>query len=275
MAAKESQSGEEKSLSSKLKSYIKNLFDFSQYDKKTLLFVAIFLFLFVFSIIILIYNYVFNPTFILRIVAEWFVNPVYKLGIIGIILFLVIMAIQGLIVPLPSEIVLLATGIIWGWFLGGIFGIIGSMLAGILCFYISRKGGRPLVEKFVGSKTLNLADDLIKKYGIWTIIISRFIPFISFDVISYASGLVDIEFKKYTIGTLIGSTFRSFFYSIVGSLLGIMPPINVNDAHTLETQAGVFNVWLLVILGVLVLMFVGYYLTNRYIEKRKLNQQEN
>ena len=272
MEAKEPENEDEKPFSSKLKMYIKNLFDFSQYDKKTILYVVIFMFLLVFSIIILIYNYVFNPTFLLWIVAEFFVNPVYNLGIMGIILFLIIMAIQGLIVPLPSEIVLLATGIIWGWFLGGLFGIVGSMLAGILCFYISRKGGRPLVEKFVGSKTLNLADDLIKKYGIWTIIISRFIPFISFDVISYASGLVDIDFKKYTIGTFLGSTFRAFFYSVVGSLLGIMPPIDVNDAHALETQAGVFNVWLLIILGVLVLMFLAYYLSNRYLEKKKINQ---
>jgi uncharacterized membrane protein YdjX (TVP38/TMEM64 family) len=274
MEANEPQTEEEKSFSSKFKRYIKNLFDFSQYDKKTILYVAIFVFLLVFSIIILIYNYVFNPTFLLWIVATWFVNPVHDLGILGIILFLVIMAIQGLIVPLPSEIVLLATGIIWGWFIGGLFGIIGSMLAGILCFYISRKGGRPLVEKFVGSKTLNLADDLIKKYGIWTIIISRFIPFISFDVISYASGLVDIDFKKYSIGTFIGSTFRAFFYSVIGSFLGIKPPIDVTDAKALEAQATIFNVWLLIILGVLILMFVAYYLTNRYLEKKKINQQE-
>jgi uncharacterized membrane protein YdjX (TVP38/TMEM64 family) len=275
MEAKESQTGENKSFGSKLKSYIKNLFDFSQYDKKTLLFVAIFVFLVVFSIIILIYNYIFNPIFLISIVAEWFVNPVFKLGVIGIVLFLVIMAIQGLIVPLPSEIVLLATGIIWGWLFGGLFGIIGSMLAAILCFYISRKGGRPIVEKFVGSKTLYLADDLITRYGIWTIIISRFIPFISFDVISYASGLVDIEFKKYSIGTFLGSIFRAFFFSIVGALSGITAPIDLTDIKALEAQAGIFNGWLLIILGVLILMFIAYYLTNRYFEKKKINQQEN
>ncbi|GAG85872.1 unnamed protein product, partial [marine sediment metagenome] len=123
------------------------------------------------------------------------------------------MAIQGLLVPIPSEVVLLATGMIWGWFFGGIMGIIGSMAASLLCFYISRKGGRPLAKKFVGESGLNMADNLIKKYGITAIIISRFIPFISFDVISYASGLVDIDVKKYSIGTLIGSIFRAFFYS--------------------------------------------------------------
>ncbi|GAH59699.1 unnamed protein product [marine sediment metagenome] len=90
-------------------------------------------------------------------------------------------------------------------------GVIGSMAAALLCFYVSKKGGRPLVKKFVGENAIDMADDLIQKYGIKVIIISRFIPFISFDVISYASGLVDIDVKKYSIGTLIGSIFRAFF----------------------------------------------------------------
>ena len=274
MEAQESQSKEKKPFISKLKTYLKNLFDFTQYDKKTILYIILFIFLFVISVILLIYNYLIDTTFLLRIVAEWFVNPVYELQLLGIILFLVIMAIQGLIVPLPSEVVLLATGIIWGWFFGGLLGIIGSMAAGVLCFYISRKGGRPLVEKFIGAKQLNLADDLIKKYGVKAILISRFIPFISFDVISYASGLVDIDFKKYSIGTFLGSIFRAFFYSVVGALLGITPPIDVNDAEALKAQADVFNVVLLIILGVLILMFVAYYLTNHYLERRKTNQKE-
>ena len=274
MEAQESQSKENEPFISKLKTYLKNLFDFTQYDKKTILFIIVFIFLFVISVFLLIYNYVFEPTFLLRIVADYFVNPVYDLQWIGILLFLVIMALQGLIVPLPSEVVLLATGIIWGWFFGGLLGIIGSMAAGTLCFYISRKGGRPLVEKLIGAKQLNLADNLIKKYGIKTIVISRFIPFISFDVISYASGLVDLDFKKYSIGTFLGSIFRAFFYSVVGALLGISPPINVNDAEALEAQAEVFNVVLLIILGVLVLILLAYYFTNRYLEKKKTNQKE-
>jgi len=274
MEAQESQTKEKKPFISKLKAYLKNLFDFTQYDKKTILFIIVFIFLFVISVLLLIYNYFIDTTFLLRIVADFFVNPIYYLQWIGILLFLVVMALQGLIVPLPSEIVLLATGIIWGWFFGGLLGIIGSMAAGILCFFVSKKGGRPLVEKFIGAKQLNLADDIIKKYGIKAIIISRFIPFIPFDVISYASGLVDIDFKKYTIGTFLGSIFRAFFYSVVGSLLGIPVPMHLEDVVALEAQAEIFNGVLLIILGVLVLMFVAYYLTNRYIEKKKANPKE-
>ncbi|MFX1478949.1 MAG: TVP38/TMEM64 family protein [Promethearchaeota archaeon] len=258
----------------KLRNYIKNLFDLSQLDKKTILYIIIFLILIGLSLFLLIYNYFIDDTFIYTIVAKFFVNPVSDLGIIGIFLFILIMAVQGLIVPIPSEVVLLATGMIWGWLLGGIFGVIGSMAAALLCFYVSKKGGRPLAKKFVGERAIDLADNLIQKYGIKAIIVSRLIPFIPFDLISYASGLVDIDVKRYSIGTLIGSVFRAFFYSVWGFLLfgGTELPIDFSDVAKLEAQAGVFNWILLIVLGLLVLMFIAYFFTARYFGKKRLEE---
>ncbi|MHA2289082.1 MAG: TVP38/TMEM64 family protein [Promethearchaeota archaeon] len=258
----------DESFSIKFKKYVRNLFNFSQYSIKTILFVILFVALVVLSLAILIYNYFFDTTFVYRIVAEWFVNPIWASGYLGILLFIGIMAIQGLIVPIPSEVVLLATGMIWGWLFGGIMGIIGSMAASLLCFYISRRGGRPLAQKFVGESGLAMADRLIQKYGVKAIIVSRFIPFISFDVISYASGLVDIDIKKYSIGTLIGSIFRAFFYSVWGALLGFTPPIDTTDVGLIRAQSEVFNVILLVVLAILVVMFLLYYLISKFYEKK-------
>ena len=265
---------EKQTFSAKLKKYFKNLIDFSQIDKKTILYIIIFIFLVVISIFLLYWNYFVDRTFIYLIIAKWFVNPIFELEILGMFLFIGIMAIQGLLVPIPSEIVLLATGMIWGWALGGFMGVIGSMAAALLCFYVSKKGGRPLAKKFVGENAIDMADDLIQKYGIKVIIISRFIPFISFDVISYASGLVDIDVKKYSIGTLIGSIFRAFFYSIWGALLGFTPPIDTTDVQLIEDQAGIFNMILLIVLAVLAGMFLAYFLLAKYYEKKKQERKD-
>ena len=153
-------------------------------------------------------------------------------------------------------------------------GVIGSMAAALLCFYVSKKGGRPLVKKFVGDKAIDMADDLINKYGIKAIIASRLVPFISFDVISYASGLVDIDLKKYSIGTLIGSVFRAFFYSVLGVLLGFRPPIDTGNVASMRSQAEIFNWVLLIVLAVLVLMVVAYFFTARSLDKKRQNTTE-
>ena len=249
----------------RLKKYVRNLFKFSQYDKKTLLYIVIFGAIAIFSVFIFIYNYFVDTTFLYTIVLH-FVNGVQMLGFWGIFLFIGIMAIQGLIIPIPSEIVLLSTGMIWGFWGGGVMGIIGSMAAGILCFYISRLGGRPLVEKFIGEKAMLMADNFIEKNGIWAILISRTIPFIAFDPISYVSGLVEMDVKKYTIGTLIGAIPRAFFYAFLGASFGIDP-----NNPNIEAQSAMFNLLFLVICAVLGGMFVAYYLYSKYYAKKKLN----
>ncbi|MBD3197855.1 MAG: hypothetical protein GF317_22580 [Candidatus Lokiarchaeota archaeon] len=261
---------QKKSFSDKIKAYFRNLVDFSNYDKKTIVFIIIMIILLGISLYLVYILLFVDETILYRIVVEWFVNPIYNLGVFGIFLFIGVMALQGLIIPIPSEIVLLATGMIWGWILGGIMGIIGSIAAGVLCFYISRKGGRPLAEKLVGETAIHMADNFIHKYGIGAILVARFLPFIAFDPISYASGLVDMDVKKYTFGTTVGSIPRAFFYSVLGASLGIVPPINFSELplDQVEAQAATFNLILIIIAIVLFIMFLGYYLVNLYWKKK-------
>ncbi|MBY8984337.1 MAG: VTT domain-containing protein [Candidatus Lokiarchaeota archaeon] len=267
-------SEEKSAVSEKIKSYFKNLLDFSQYDIKTILYILLFIALIIASLVLLYFIYFVDNTILYRFVIGFFVNPVYNLGILGILLFVLIMALQGLLVPLPSEIVLLATGMIWGWFYGGIMGIVGSMTAGLLCYYISKRGGRPLAEKFVGEKAIEIADKFIKKHGMKAIIITRFIPVIPFDVISYTAGIVDIDVKKYSIGTLIGSIFRAFFYATLGSLLfmgySLTLPLDFDllPLNVILAQSNYFNNILLIILASLAIMFFIYYLLIKKLGKR-------
>ncbi|MBA7673686.1 hypothetical protein ES703_81889 [subsurface metagenome] len=268
-----SQAKEKKPFSLKVKEYIRNIFDFSTYDTKTIVYMIIFIFLFGISVYLLYYIYFVDQTFLYILVVVWFVNPIIRLGIWGMFLFIGVMAIQGLLVPIPSELVLLSAGIIWGFWIGGIMGIIGSMAAGLLCYYIASKGGRPLAEKFVGKSALNMADHFIEKYGTAAILIARLLPFVAFDPISYISGVLKYPIKKYTLATFIGSIPRAFFFAFLGaSLISHKPgePINLSEIPfgQIEAQAALFNNILLIILGVLVVIFVAYYLFSIYWEKK-------
>ncbi|TFG05027.1 MAG: DedA family protein [Promethearchaeota archaeon] len=273
------QKKEKKSFSLKVKNYVKNILDFSSYDSKTILYIIIFIILFGISVYLLYYIYFVDQTFLYVLVVEWFVNPIIRLGIFGIFLFMIVMAIQGLLVPIPSELVLLASGMIWGFWIGGIMGIIGSMAAGLLCYYVAYKGGRPLAEKFVGESALNMADNFIKKYGTGAIVIARLLPFVAFDPISYISGILKYPVKKYTIATFIGSIPRAFFYAFLGATLISHEPgetINLSEIpfERVEAQAALFNNILLIILVILIVIFVCYYLFSIYWEKKNLESNK-
>ena len=271
------QPNEQKSFSIKHKKYIRNLIDFSSYDAKTMVYIIIFIILFGISVYLLYYIYFVDQTFLYVLVVEWFVNPIIRLGIWGMFLFILIMAIQGLLVPIPSELVLLSSGIIWGFWIGGIMGIIGSMAAGLLCYYVAYKGGRPLAEKFVGESALNMADSFIEKYGTGAIVLARLLPFVAFDPISYISGILKYPIKKYTLATFIGSIPRAFFYAFLGAVLISHKPgetINLSEIpfEKIQAQAAVFNNILLIILAVLAIMFIAYYLFSLYWQKKNIGK---
>ncbi|MHA1380216.1 MAG: TVP38/TMEM64 family protein [Candidatus Helarchaeota archaeon] len=210
---------EEKS-GNKILNWIKGLFDFREHDKKTKLIILLFLGLVVLSVVMLIYNYFIDESFLTNIVIKYIVIPIRQLGWIGIIIILGFMIIQGLLVPIPSELVLLAIGIVYGLLFGTVIGIIGSMGAAIVCFYISRRGGRPVVQNMIGESNLDMVESWLEDHGFATVLLGRMIPFIPFDVISYGGGIVgSIKWRDYLIATFLGSIVRALFYSFLGDSL--------------------------------------------------------
>jgi len=271
---KNNQPAEKEKFSLRVKKYFRNLIDFSNFDKKTIFYIIIFIAIMAITVYLGIYIIFIDDTILYRFVVEWVVNPIASLGILGIFLFVIVMALQGIIVPIPSEVILLSAGLIYGVFGGGVMGIIGSMGAGLLCYYLSRKGGRPLARKFVGDSALNMADKFIHKHGIWAILIARFIPFIPFDPVSYASGLVDFNVKKYSLGTFLGSIPRAFFYAwlgdfFIGDIEGPPYDINALDPAQFAAQADFFNIILLIIVVVLIIGFLSFYFYNKLWEKKR------
>ena len=113
-------------------------------------------------------------------------------GWLVFVLFLVFMAIQGLLMPIPSELVLLLAGLIWGVVLGSFMGYIGSIFAAVLCYWIAYKGGGPMVEHFLGEENVEILDVALKKTGAPAVFTLRAIPMMSFDIVSYISGLVEM-----------------------------------------------------------------------------------
>jgi uncharacterized membrane protein YdjX (TVP38/TMEM64 family) len=94
------------------------------------------------------------------------------------------------------------------------------MLGATLCFWIARALGRPMVEKLAGgAKTLEVSDLFFARYGSRAILISRLLPFVSFDIISYGAGLTPISVWKFLLATGIGQLPATLVYSYLGQNL--------------------------------------------------------
>ncbi len=257
------------------KRFLQRITDFSDWTLSTWIYVIIF-FLIAGVTGWLVYKMIQDDRYLFGIVINGFAYPVSEMGKAGWILFLIFMAIQGLIIPIPSELVLLSSGMIWGVWFGFGLGIVGSMLAGTLCYWVSMKGGRPIVEKMIGKENIELVDVFIHRFGTPIILIARAFPFMAFDPISYVSGLLKFDLKQYTMATLIGSVSRCIFYAWLGSTLIGTKPLYQYEQTEIDTlinsQSRQFNLILTLLICVLGGAFLLYqYLLTPYL-KRKRNQ---
>ena len=130
-----------------------------------------------------------------------------------------LMIFQSLAAPLPAFFITLTNANLFGWWQGCILSFVSSMLGAALCFYIARILGRDVVEKICTKGALKQIEDFFAKYGKKCILVARLLPFISFDVVSYAAGLTAMDFWGFFIATGIGQLPACIVYSYVGGML--------------------------------------------------------
>ena len=195
----------------------------------------------------------------------------------GLPLLFGMMIIQALAIPIPSELVLIAGGLAFAFPFGWIVGALGSIVAALISFYISKKGGRSLAIKLVGENGIRFADNWFNRWGSWAVLLGRFAPFIPFDAISYGAGLTTMKLKSFMIPTIIGTLPRTLFYTSLGSFFGVTFQQLIESYREtgeipveLQSMVSQFNYVLLAVVAVIAVVFVVYWLvTTRYTRKKE------
>lgn len=130
-----------------------------------------------------------------------------------------LMIFQSVAAPLPAFIITLANANLFGWVKGAVLSWSSAMAGAALCFYISRVLGRNAAEILTSRAGLQSVDKFFERYGTHSILIARLLPFISFDLVSYAAGLTSMRFLPFFVATGIGQLPATIVYSYVGGML--------------------------------------------------------
>lgn len=131
-----------------------------------------------------------------------------------------LMVFQSVAAPLPAFVVTFANGLLFGWMWGALLSWSSAMLGAVLCYWIARSLGRPVAEKLVGgSKALETWDVFFERYGVRAILVSRLLPFVSFDIVSYGAGLTSISVWNFLWTTGLGQLPATLLYSYLGQNL--------------------------------------------------------
>lgn len=130
-----------------------------------------------------------------------------------------LMILQSIVAPLPAFLITFANANLFGWWKGAILSWSSAMAGAAICFYIARILGRDVAEKLTSRSGLAQIDAFFEKYGKNTILICRLLPFVSFDIVSYAAGLTSMSFSSFFWATGLGQLPATIVYSYVGGML--------------------------------------------------------
>ena len=144
---------------------------------------------------------------------------ILSFGVWAPVISFILMILQSVVAPLPAFIITFANAGLFGWINGALLSWGSAMAGAVLCFLIARFLGRDAVEKLTSKFALKSIDDFFEKHGKYAILIARLLPFISFDIVSYAAGLTSMSFWSFFIATGIGQLPATIVYSYVGGML--------------------------------------------------------
>jgi uncharacterized membrane protein YdjX (TVP38/TMEM64 family) len=123
--------------------------------------------------------------------------------------------IADVILPVPSSLVMIANGALFGFALGTFLSLIGNLGAALTGFFIGRRG-EPLLARFVPPEEHIRANHLLAKWGLLAIIITRPVPILAETTIIMA-GASTMKLKPMILAALTGSLPIALLYALIGA----------------------------------------------------------
>lgn len=140
---------------------------------------------------------------------------VARAGFWGPVLIVTLMTVAVVASPIPSAPIALAAGAAYGHLWGTVQVVIGAELGALIAFGLARVLGHDVLRRVFGDRVdAGLLGSQTALTA--TVFASRLMPFVSFDMISYAAGLSRLHAWRFALATLAGIVPASFLLAHFG-----------------------------------------------------------
>ena len=159
-------------------------------------------------------------------IGDWAGDLIGELGYAGLV---VLMAVEHIFPPIPSELVLPLAGFEVGRGNLNLVGALvastaGSLIGASLLYVLARKGGRPMVLRLrsvlrVDEEDLDRAEQRFRRHSAWMVVLGRMVPGLR-SLVSLPPGLLKMPFGRYLALTVTGSLVWNTALIVAGQQLG-------------------------------------------------------
>jgi membrane protein DedA with SNARE-associated domain len=165
-------------------------------------------------------------TYFLEIISNFIIETMKQTGYLGLF---ILMTLESALMPIPSEIVMPFAGylVYLGHFnltLVVIISSLANLVGSWIGYFLGIKIGRKFVLKYgkyllIKEEHVDKAEKWMNKHGAKVILASRNMPAIR-TIIPLPSGILRVNFVKFSIFTFIGSIPWNFLLTYTGYILG-------------------------------------------------------
>lgn len=153
--------------------------------------------------------------------------------------------VSDVLLPVPSSLVMIAHGALFGVVGGTLLSLAGSLGAALFGFALGRRGG-PLLTRLIPADERRRADALLQRWGNLAVVVTRPVPILA-ETLSILAGASPMGWGSMIAATLAGSLPAALLYAATGA-----------TARNLDSVAWVFA---------LVLAVAGlFWLAGRYVK---------
>lgn len=142
---------------------------------------------------------------------------IVRLGWLGPAAVIALMTVAIVFSPIPSAPIAMAAGAAYGHLWGAAYVGLGAESGALAAFFIARFLGRETMQRWLGDRIS--VGWLGSQTALMAIVFAtRLMPFLSFDLISYAAGLTPISWWRFALATALGIAPASFLLAHFGEV---------------------------------------------------------
>lgn len=127
----------------------------------------------------------------------------------------VALLIADVFLPVPSSVIMIAHGALFGVWTGTALSLLGSVGATLFGFWVGRRGGRAL-ERLVSHEEKIKADALLARYGSLAILVSRPLPLLA-ETVAILAGASAMGWGKAALAGFLGCVPMAALYAFTGA----------------------------------------------------------
>lgn len=171
----------------------------------------------------------FLPAFLQTLNADALSAAIAHAGVWGPLLYMFMIALSVVISTIPGAPLAVVAGTIWSPLLAGVYTVVGGFSGALVAYAIGRTVGQSAVKALTG-KTLTFSQDISTQSKTeqtlsWLIFVTRLLPVVSFDLVSYGAGIAGLSMPMYAGATLFGMIPSTLLLTFMGDRIQFDPVI--------------------------------------------------